>query len=104
MTFSFRRVRSVPSAAPRKHRPRRRRAAEVPTDTGVMEGRWVTAFSSSRREGPIGGIMSEGETQSGDVETAVCHVRDQRLDTQEELSKHLVHTHPDAVFSESAQD
>jgi len=47
--------------------------------------------------------MSEREAQSGDGETAVCHVCDQRFDTQEELSKHLIGAHPDDLLSE-AQD
>ena len=48
--------------------------------------------------------MSERETQSGDVETAVCHVCDQRFETQEDLSKHLMDSHPDEFFSEVTED
>jgi hypothetical protein len=48
--------------------------------------------------------MSEREMQSGDTETAVCHVCDKRFETQEELSKHLMDTHPNEFFSEVPED
>jgi C2H2 type zinc finger protein len=42
--------------------------------------------------------MSEREAQSGDAETATCHVCDQRFETQADLLKHLQTEHPDEVL------
>lgn len=48
--------------------------------------------------------MSERDTQTGDTETAVCHVCDQRFGTQEELTKHLIDAHPNDLFGETTED
>jgi hypothetical protein len=48
--------------------------------------------------------MSERDTQLGDGETAVCHVCEQRFQTQEDLAKHLLRAHPDEVFNEVQAD
>jgi hypothetical protein len=39
--------------------------------------------------------MSEVEEQRGDPETGVCHICGETFPSQEELSKHLMDTHPD---------
>jgi len=36
--------------------------------------------------------------QSGDAETAVCHICDETFDTQADLLKHLQTEHPDDVL------
>jgi len=48
--------------------------------------------------------MGEREAQSGDLETAVCHVCDQRFGTQEELAKHLIDAHPEETFRDVQED
>ena len=48
--------------------------------------------------------MSEREAQLDDGETAVCHVCEQRFETQEALSKHLLDAHPGELFSEVQGD
>jgi hypothetical protein len=45
--------------------------------------------------------MSEREAQSGDAETAACHVCDQRFGTQEELARHLIKAHADELLSDA---
>jgi transcription elongation factor Elf1 len=42
------------------------------------------------------------ETQTGDGETAVCHVCGQRFATQAELLKHLEDQHPDDLLPDPA--
>ena len=54
-----------------------------------------------------GDALNERETQSGDEETAICHVCNQRFPTQGELLKHLEETHPNDLLpdpSETDQD
>jgi hypothetical protein len=48
--------------------------------------------------------MSEANTQSGDGEAAVCHVCNERFETQEELAKHLMDTHPDDLLPDVPAD
>ena len=51
--------------------------------------------------------LNEREMQSGEGETAICHVCDQRFQTQGELLKHLEETHPNDLLpdpSETDQD
>jgi hypothetical protein len=58
-------------------------------------------------EGMEGDALNERETQSGDEETAICHVCNQRFPTQGELLKHLEETHPNDLLpdpSETDQD
>jgi hypothetical protein len=52
----------------------------------------------------IGGHMSEREAQSGDAETAACHVCHQRFGTQEELARHLIEAHADGLLSDPQGD
>ena len=48
--------------------------------------------------------MSEANTQSGDGEAAMCHVCNERFETQEELAKHLMDTHPDDLLPDVPAD
>jgi hypothetical protein len=45
--------------------------------------------------------MSERLNQTGDGEVAVCHVCDQRFETQEELGRHLMDAHPDDLLPDT---
>ena len=47
--------------------------------------------------------MTQGQVQPKDGETAVCHVCDERFDTQEELAKHLMDRHPDDLLPEISE-
>lgn len=42
-------------------------------------------------------IVTERDEQAGDPELGTCHICGQEFGTQEELSKHLMDVHPDAV-------
>jgi hypothetical protein len=48
--------------------------------------------------------MSEAENQSGDGEAAVCHVCNERFETQVDLAKHLMDTHPDDLLPDVTGD
>jgi hypothetical protein len=47
--------------------------------------------------------LNEREMQSGEGETAICHVCDQRFQTQGELLKHLEETHPNDLLPDASE-
>ena len=48
--------------------------------------------------------MNERGTQSGDGETAVCHVCEATFETQADLLAHLQSEHPDDLLPEMQED
>jgi hypothetical protein len=44
--------------------------------------------------------MSERTEQGGNSEIGICHVCGEAFDTQEELSNHLMDSHPDDTLGE----
>ena len=48
--------------------------------------------------------MSEIEDQQGDRETGTCHICEQEIPTQEELSKHLMDAHADDGLSDASDE
>jgi hypothetical protein len=49
-------------------------------------------------------MIEEANMQSGDGEAAVCHVCNERFETQEDLAKHLMDTHPDDLLPNVTAD